>query len=224
MTILAIDTCANLCAAAIFSDDGALKSRACDDIGRGHAARLLGIIEEALTTANQTLDDLQKVIVTIGPGSFTGIRVGVAAARGYGVALGIPVEGITTFALLNAEARQLLAKDAKTCVAITGGRGQIFAQRFGRHAEPVGTPHVINQDEETLFPLDEREYLIGNAATHLARDNQWEAMLVDQATGDISNACLATMSGIFTPEPLYIRDADAKPQSDFALPRKSVLT
>ncbi|MEL6202923.1 MAG: tRNA (adenosine(37)-N6)-threonylcarbamoyltransferase complex dimerization subunit type 1 TsaB [Pseudomonadota bacterium] len=224
MTILAIDTCANLCAAAVFDDEGGLRSRSSDDIGRGHAARLLGIVEEALGAAGAALDDLTKVIVTVGPGSFTGIRVGVSAARGYGIALGIPVDGITTFALLNVEGRQRLAEDDATFVAISGGRGQIFAQRFGSDAAPLGGPFVIAQDQEYLPSLSRTEHLIGNAGSLVAHDNHQGVLLGDRATGDISGAYRAAQSGTFAPEPLYIRDADAKPQNSFALPRKSVLT
>ena len=224
MTILAIDTCANLCAAAVFGDDGELKSRACDDIGRGHAARLLGIVDEALAGDAAKLSDLTRVIVAVGPGSFTGIRVGVATARGYGVTLDVSVVGITTFALLNAQARANHANDIETCVAVAGGRGQAFVQRFSKQGLAVGEPRVMALDNAAPLDLPTDVFLIGNAALLLDPDHVHPHLLADRATGDIAHAFQAAEIETREPEPLYIRAADAKPQSDFALPRKSALT
>ncbi|MEO0542299.1 MAG: tRNA (adenosine(37)-N6)-threonylcarbamoyltransferase complex dimerization subunit type 1 TsaB [Pseudomonadota bacterium] len=224
MAILAIDTCANLCAAAVFRDDGSLRSRAVDDIGRGHAARLLGIVDEALLEAKVTLSDIERVLVTIGPGSFTGIRVGVATARGYGVALKIPVEGITTFALLDAQARAEQPGEVETTVAISGGRGQIFTQRISADALPVGPPEIVAVEHIDDVDLAKGSVLVGNAAPLLDPSKANRHLLEDRATGDIAYAFRVAEHHTDAPEPLYIRGADAKPQQSFALPRKSALT
>ena len=94
MTILAIDTSASLCAAAVF--DGELElGRSVIDIGKGHAEHLMGVIEAALAAANVTYAGMSRIVVAIGPGSFTGIRVGVSTARGLALALGVPAIGIS---------------------------------------------------------------------------------------------------------------------------------
>ena len=224
MTILAIDTCANFCAAAIFGDDGTLKSTAGDDIGRGHAARLLDIVQSALTDASTELATLSRVIVTVGPGSFTGIRVGVATARGYGVALGIPVDGITTFALLDAHVRAERSGDLETSVAISGGRGQVFLQGFTRLSVADGEPRSLDLENTASANVPVGAILVGNGAPLIDPDGTNPQMLGDHASGDIAYAYQAATFAIRTPEPLYIRGADAKPQNAFALPRRSVLT
>ncbi|MEL7401553.1 MAG: hypothetical protein AAFN68_13420, partial [Pseudomonadota bacterium] len=77
---------------------------------------------------------------------------------------------------------------------------------------------------EDLPSLSKMEHLVGNAGSLVAYDEHQRVLLGDRATGDISGAYRAAQSGIVKPEPLYIRDADAKPQNSFALPRKSALT
>ena len=86
MTLLAIDTSASLCAAAIFDGDREL-SRSVLDLGKGHAEHLMAVIDRALKTAKLGYDALQAIAVAIGPGSFTGVRVGVSTARGLALAL-----------------------------------------------------------------------------------------------------------------------------------------
>ncbi|MEO1700688.1 MAG: tRNA (adenosine(37)-N6)-threonylcarbamoyltransferase complex dimerization subunit type 1 TsaB [Pseudomonadota bacterium] len=224
MTILAIDTCANLCAAALFGKDGVLRSRACEDIGRGHGARLLAVVDEALSGASTALSDLSRVIVTVGPGSFTGIRVGVATARGYGVALRIPVNAVTTFALMNLQTRAEQACSSETVIAIAGGRGQAFVMRYAKDGGEMGSPASIELENASSVELPEGAVLVGNAAHLLDPKKTRQHALAECATGDISFACHAAQLFPREPEPLYIRAADAKPQSKFALPRMRVET
>ena len=97
MLLLAIDTAGPVCAVALAraADGGPeILTRIEERIGRGHAERLMPMIEEALTCAQKSFDDLDRIGVTIGPGSFTGVRVGVAAARGLALALDIPAVGV----------------------------------------------------------------------------------------------------------------------------------
>ncbi|MBE0692228.1 MAG: tRNA (adenosine(37)-N6)-threonylcarbamoyltransferase complex dimerization subunit type 1 TsaB, partial [Aquamicrobium sp.] len=82
MRLLAIDTAADLCAACVRDTDGGERGRSVLDLGKGHAEHLMGVIEAALREAGCGFADLDAVAVSVGPGSFTGVRVGVAAARG----------------------------------------------------------------------------------------------------------------------------------------------
>ncbi|MCB1426400.1 MAG: tRNA (adenosine(37)-N6)-threonylcarbamoyltransferase complex dimerization subunit type 1 TsaB, partial [Notoacmeibacter sp.] len=97
MTLLAIDTAANLCAACLSdAETGAILGAEVLDIGKGHAEQLMDVIAQAMAEAGAQWPDLTRLAVTVGPGSFTGIRVGVAAARGLALALDLPLTGITT--------------------------------------------------------------------------------------------------------------------------------
>src|SRR5690606_9789500 len=107
MNILAIDTAASLCAACVYDRDARAESgRAVIDLGKGHAEHIMAIIGEALERAGLGYDAVGAVAVSVGPGSFTGVRVGVAAARGLALALKIPAIGVSTLEALAAEARE----------------------------------------------------------------------------------------------------------------------
>src|SRR5690606_8172147 len=124
MKLLAIDTAANLCAACVYDTQAGERGRAVLDLGKGHAEHLMAVIEEALTAAGCAYTDLEAVAVSVGPGSFTGVRVGVSAARGLALALGIPAVGVSTLEALAAEARG----DAPRAVLarVEAGRGQAY--------------------------------------------------------------------------------------------------
>src|SRR4051812_18694458 len=119
MLVLAIDTAGPDCAVALARFDAdriEILARGAESIGRGHAERLLPIIESVLSQAGCSFHDLDRVAVTVGPGSFTGVRVGIAAARGLALALNIPAVGVGT---LDALALPILhAESIGTVVAV----------------------------------------------------------------------------------------------------------
>jgi tRNA threonylcarbamoyl adenosine modification protein YeaZ len=107
MLLLAFDTAGPQCAVALArgdQDSFEILAGATERIVRGHAERLMPMIEAALDQSGLSFGDIDRIAVTIGPGSFTGVRVGVAAGRGLGLALGIPVLGIGTLHALAAMA------------------------------------------------------------------------------------------------------------------------
>lgn len=221
MLTLAIDTAANFCSACVF-DDAAQAELAAEerDIGRGHAEELTGVIEPVMRSAGVGFGDIGRIGVTVGPGSFTGIRVGVAAARGFGVALSVPVAGVTTLAALAADAAGEAGERPLT-VAIRGGRGQVFLQSFGSDGHPTGEPLAIAEEDAAGAVPGESAFLAGNAAAEigaaLGRDVPCG---LDRATGSIVTVARLSVSSTLAPSPLYLRGADAKPQSGFALPRR----
>jgi tRNA threonylcarbamoyl adenosine modification protein YeaZ len=128
MNLLAIDCSASLCAACVYDaqTDKEL-GRAVLDLGKGHAEKLMAAVGDALKEAKVGFPDLGAVAVSVGPGSFTGVRVGVSAARGFALALKIPAIGVTTLEALAAEARD------------AGCRHLVFAStcsNYGRMADP----------------------------------------------------------------------------------------
>lgn len=230
MKLLAIDTAANLCAACVYDETQVGEAgRVVLDLGKGHAERLMEVIGDALAEAGATYEDLDAVAVSVGPGSFTGVRVGVAAARGLALALAIPAIGVTTLEALAEEARALHPRRPVLAV-IDAGRGDVYATAFAPDGEclmdPVALPHA---DAAALAAgMDERAsglVLTGSAARGLATGTGRVFTIAGEAaTADISTyaaIAAARASGpVNPPRPLYLRDADARPQTGFSLPRK----
>lgn len=105
MIVLAIDTAGVDCSAAVYdAQNSVVLAEVSETLGKGHAERLMAMIDEALAKAGRDLREVSRIAVTVGPGSFTGIRVGVAAARGLALALGVECVGVSTLAVLAATA------------------------------------------------------------------------------------------------------------------------
>ncbi|MEM8653458.1 MAG: tRNA (adenosine(37)-N6)-threonylcarbamoyltransferase complex dimerization subunit type 1 TsaB [Pseudomonadota bacterium] len=131
--ILGFDTSAAHCAAALVRGDEVLAAVG-EEMARGQAERLMGLLEEVLASQSVVWADLDALAVGTGPGNFTGIRIGVAAARGLALGLSCPAYGVTGF-----EARGLLAPDGTT-VAIPAPRDMVYVMEGG-------TPRLVSLDD-----------------------------------------------------------------------------
>lgn len=222
MATLAIDTATCFCAAAIYDADADhITSRVEEDIGRGHAERLMDVIAHVMDRGGVGFDRLEAIAVTIGPGSFTGIRVGVAAARGFGFALDVPVMGTTTLESLAVQAFVENPSADEVLAVVTGGRGELFCQRFGPNATPNAEPFAVNEAEVSASMASGVDLIVGNAAQLIAgRLDGPPPIALDRPVGDILAVARAAHRFRRGPAPLYLRSADAKPQTGFALPRK----
>ena len=207
MILLAIDTAATLCAASIHDTGRGELGREVRDLGKGHAEHLMEVIALALERAGVTYRDLGAVAVSVGPGSFTGVRVGVATARGLALALKVPAVGVSTLEALAAEARDGVPERA-VLARIDAGRGQAYIASYSAAGAPVLMPAGVT--------LEEAGRIAGEAG---------DAVVVEGRTADIAVYArlaaerIASGTAIAPPKPLYLRDADAKPQTAFALPR-----
>ena len=225
MILLAIDCSASLCAACVYdAGQGRELGREVRDLGKGHAEQLMAVIDVALGRAEKTFADLDAVAVSVGPGSFTGIRVGVASARGLALALKIPAVGVTTLEALACEAQEEFPGRA-VLAALDGGRGEVHAALYDKALKPLFGPAATTLEEAARLAGEADAVLAGMLAQDVAaRLNEPADTVPMQATADIAvYARLAAgrkKAGMGEkPRPVYLRGADARPQAGFVLPR-----
>lgn len=219
MRLLVIDTALGACTAAVFQDDQPLSVRF-ELMTKGHQERLGGLIRDVIGTTDRGFDALDRIGVTVGPGSFTGLRVGLAFAQGLGAALDRPVVGISTLAALAAS-----VDDAGGPIAalVDARRGQVYARLFedGSALGPdealmldVAAARVAALSETTRRPMR----LVGSGAPVLCD------AFPDLAVGAVdprvapSPEALARLAraadpAACPPRPLYLRAPDATPPS-----------
>src|SRR5690348_7844676 len=142
MKILAIDSALPAISACVL-DDGAASPEAIETIAmeRGHAEALLPLIDRVMARVAGGFASLGRVAVTVGPGSFTGLRVGIAAARAIGIACKIPVTGVSTLAALAAPLI-LEQKPGLVAAAIDARRGNVFFAAFGPDGRAALAPRI----------------------------------------------------------------------------------
>ncbi len=224
MNLLAIDTAANLCAACVWDTEaGVERGRSVADLGKGHAEYLMTTIAEALAAAGCGYGDLGMLAVATGPGSFTGVRVGVATSRGLALALKIPAVGVSTLDAMAAEAA-VARPGRKVLAAIDAGRDEFYVALYDELAKPVYGPAVTTLATALEIARRDLPVLAGSAARKIA-DGLFPLSPVvgpEAATADIATyARIAAARGPDPrpPVPLYLREPDAKPQAGFILPR-----
>lgn len=211
MTVLAIDTCESFCSAALVLPEGRTVCKS-ENIGRGHAERLLPMIEELLVEADTKYDSLSRIAVITGPGTFTGLRIGLSVARGLALALGIPCIGIMSLAAIAAE---IMAGKPDTVVhAVTNGRGgQVFYQSFQgifSSGFPKALTEPVNVDLDIVEKaIKETPGIVGGSAATLV--NRVDCLSEIVAVNPLYAAKLALKlcPEDFPPEPSYLRAADA---------------
>ena len=224
MLVLAIDTALDACAAGILdTDDGRLIAQETLPMKRGHAEALMPLIARVIESAGIGFTALDRVASTAGPGSFTGLRVGLSAARGIALAANKPVVGVTTLA---AFAAPVIGEDRKPPVisAIDARHDQIYFQAMSGDGAPLIQPRVAPVAEALAVSRFGAPHLVGNAARLLA--DRWPAhapppvAVNQQAAPDI--AWVAWLGAAVSPDaapprPYYLRAPDARPAGDFLL-------
>jgi len=217
--LLAIDTAFERCSAGLLDlRSGAIVGCAEPEIGKGHAERLMGVVDAVLESASAGYADIARIAVTVGPGSFTGLRVGVSAARGLALALGVPAIGVTT---LEALAAPHVGGGKPILCVLDAKRGEVYAALFSADGMQIEAPRALPPQALQAFLVglsqDQTIGLVGTGAAIAAAVLQPRAnvVLTDEARVDI--AVLARLAAQREagepPRPLYLRGADAKPAS-----------
>lgn len=197
--ILAFDTSSAACTAALFDGSGKCIARKDERIDRGHAERLVPMLDELLDGRCA-----EQILVGVGPGSFTGIRVGMAAAHGLAIGWQAELMGMCSLALLAAGA----GASGKVAAAVIGGHGELFVQQFdGSTGEPAG--ELMNLPPAAAAASTSAEIVVGSAARILVDARGWgEAIDALPSAAD----ALKLPQGLRSlgPKPIYARAPDAR--------------
>ena len=198
--LLVIDSATAACSVALIEGNEVIDARH-EVVGRGHAEKLLPMIEDMLGARRPG-----AILVDCGPGSFTGVRVGLAAAQGLAIGWGISVHGYSSTALIAAG-----VQGNEIAVALIGGHGQIFVQSYRRDPlEPTSALRSLAPEEAAAAISTHDVYGSGAAMLVTARGfgTAWEALPSAREAWRLPEALR-----MLPPRPIYGRAPDAKPMS-----------
>lgn len=217
MLVLAIDTALGACSVAILDTEAArLLAQESVAMARGHAEALMPMAARVVEQSGVDFAQLDRIAVTTGPGSFTGLRVGLSAARGLALAAGKPAIGLTT---LTAFAAPMVGRDPQSPIlaAIDARHGQIYLQAVTDDGTTLIAPRIAPIEEAAAVLRWGAPRIVGNAAALVADlwpSDQPPASVEPRATPDIG--WVAWVGAAASPEtaparPFYLRAPDARP-------------
>jgi tRNA threonylcarbamoyl adenosine modification protein YeaZ len=227
LRVLAIDTALGACSACVI-ETGEPDPLAGESIAmeRGHAEALLPLMDRVLSRVDGGFGSLGRVAVTVGPGSYTGLRVGISAARAVGLATGVPVVGVTTLSallasLMGGEGAQVRA------AAIDARHGQVYFQAIAAGGRTLVPPSLLSVRDAVRMLGSTPPMIAGSGAAALAAEARLQGIdpvLVETAAAP-EIVLVARLGAIADPahalpKPLYLRGPDAKPQGQAGLPRR----
>ena len=193
--ILAFDTSSSACTAALFDGSGTCVARSDELIGRGHAERLVPMIAELMGGRSA-----ERILVGVGPGSFTGIRVAIAAAHGLAIGWGAELSGLSSLALI-------VAGQGAVGAAVQGGHGELFVQQFDAATNPTTVLRNAAPAEAAL--LIDAELVLGSGAAQLVAARGWGEAREGWPSAANAIALPETLRTV-RPSPVYARAPDAR--------------
>ena len=227
MRVLAIDTALAACSAAVFdTEHGGIVASESLPMTRGHAEALMPLLKRVMDRAGMGFTAIDRVAVTTGPGSFTGLRVGLAAARGIALAAERPAVGLTTLSVLAAP-HMATDDNFPVVAAIDARHGHVYLQVFGPGGRKFSMPRLAALREAAAAAAEAPAFIVGSAAQYVAdalTEGDAPPISVDpRMAPDI--AWVARMGAVVPeghspPAPQYLRAADAQPQYAAQLPRR----
>ena len=212
MLILALDTSMAACSVCVYDTDKCLVTGANQRfMDRGQAEALAPMVQETMKMAGVGFADLGRIAVTTGPGTFTGVRIGLAMARGLGVALNIPITGINSLAAIAANEA---GKNIPIVVAVDARAGEIYFASYDLSGHEVTRPAVVSLDEARKLMPTHSVAILGTAAELLLHHPHLRS---DAGDLPIAENFVRLADGIpasdVPPDPLYLRAPDVKPQA-----------
>jgi tRNA threonylcarbamoyladenosine biosynthesis protein TsaB len=227
MNILALDTSMGACGAAVLTSDGVVVARE-QRMARGHAEALMPMIAETMVKAGLAYAQLDLIATTLGPGSFTGVRIAIAAARGLALVTGAKLWGtdsLTVMARTALDAGAIDTSGEPFAVAVDARAGALYLGLYDAAGLKREGPLLADTAAVALLPRD-LVIAVGNGAEALAaaaRDSgrEVDAKLIDLEPSAVALAHLAQDAGASMPtlRPLYLRPPDAKSQRAAAVAR-----
>ena len=221
---LALDCATACCSVALLSDGVGVAGRA-QVMARGHAEALMPMVEMVLADAGATYRDLNLLAVTVGPGAFTGLRIGLAAARGIALAAKLPITGVTTLEALAYRVAATEPASAAVLAVLDTKRGDFYAQGFGADGAPWCDPQVATGAALSgLIPLG--PVRVAGDGAEAASEYLRAAGIAATVAVDARHPDAATVATIAEgrwqpgsvppmPAPLYLRAAStSRPKSD----------
>jgi tRNA threonylcarbamoyl adenosine modification protein YeaZ/ribosomal-protein-alanine acetyltransferase len=216
MNILALDTSMQACSAAVLNaESGTVLASRRVLMDRGHAEAVAPMVASVLEEAKLSVAQLDRIAVTTGPGTFTGVRIGLAMARGLGCALKLPVCGVSTLRAIAANAADsqfpaIVANDARL--------GEIYVAVYSPEGEEILPPSLMHLDDLSRSLPEGRFSVLGTAADSVLAMHQ-DIGLLRSAGGDLPDASAVARLAAQLPEPqsmpspLYLRSTGVKPPS-----------
>jgi tRNA threonylcarbamoyladenosine biosynthesis protein TsaB len=223
MNILALDTSMGACSAAVLCADGTARSLHVREalMARGHAEALMPMVQEVLVKAGIAARDLDLIAATIGPGSFTGVRIAIAAARGLALATEAKLYGTDSLTVMARGAlTRGLSPDGPFAVAVDARRGMIYFGLYDEAGRCSEGPSLMSPDDAASRLPRDLNVVVGSGAVLLAAACGRQGRRIETALSDLqpSAASLAEIAleareTVATLRPLYLRPPDARPQA-----------
>ena len=224
MNILALDTSMGACSAALLRADGVLFARQ-ERMTRGHAEALMPMVADVMSESGVAFGALDRIGATTGPGSFTGVRIAISAARGLASVTGAKLFGVDSLTVMAKQALATgIAGGAPFAVAVDARRGMLYFGLYDGAARKLDGPLLIAPDDAANLLPGALRTAVGSGAATLAEAAASRGALIAAKLPDLEPsatelAALARDSGETVPvlRPLYLRPPDARPQAQAAL-------
>jgi tRNA threonylcarbamoyladenosine biosynthesis protein TsaB len=215
--VLALDCATIACSAAVWRD-GEVVARRLRPGRRGHAEVLMPMVQDVMAEADLAYDALDAIAATVGPGTFTGLRIGLAAARGLALAAGLPLVGVTTLEAIAHGVPESARAGRTVLVVLDARRGQVYAQAFGPDLAPRGEPAALAPGVAAALVDDADKVLLAGDGVDLVRPRLVGDIAVAPGDGLPDAAVVAALAArraavpASRVAPLYLRAPDARPR------------
>lgn len=216
MKCLAFDTSAGVCAVAVSIDD-AIAAQQVVPMARGHTEALIPLLQDVVGEAGLAFEGLDLIGVTVGPGAFTGIRIGLATARGLALAAAVPVAGVTSLLALAASLPAATRGDRHVLALIDTKRGDVYAQLFAPDMSAVAPPAVAAAGDLAAILGARAAVVVGDASDDLVAPLLTGRDVSRSDVRTIDPGALARLAvehwtdrRALPPDPIYLRPPEAK--------------